>query len=93
LGSVFLVCWLVAIASGPQAYAAAQGFFGGIIGRLLLFLFSFSLFYHTLNGIRHLIWDANIGLRVDKVEATSKLVVGLSIVLTILVWIVAYAMH
>lgn len=91
VGSLLLVYWLIALASGPEAFATAQGLFGSILGRLILFGFTWALVYHTLAGIRHLVWDAGYGFDVAKAKTMAKTAVYGSIVLTILIWIVAYA--
>src|SRR5215470_13862202 len=61
VGTLLLVWWLVALAMGPQAFALAQGFIGSWLGKLLLLGWSFSLFFHLANGIRHLVWDTGQG--------------------------------
>lgn len=91
VGSLLLVYWLVALASGPEAFSRAQAIFGSIIGQIILFGFTWALMFHMLSGIRHLIWDAGIGFAMPTVERGAKLVVLGSIVLTVLVWILAYA--
>ncbi len=54
-GAILLVWWLVAAASGPDAYESVADFLGSWLGLLLLFGWSLSLFYHLCNGIRHLV--------------------------------------
>src|SRR5436190_23067696 len=54
VGTLLLVYWVVAAASGPAAYATAQACIGSWIGRLVLFGWSAALVYHLANGIRHL---------------------------------------
>lgn len=93
LGALYLVCWLLAIASGPDAYAAVSGFSASIIGRLLLLGWTFSLFYHLANGIRHLIWDAGLGLDLKTTYMSGWLVVAVSVALTVIAWVVAYAVR
>lgn len=91
VGSLLLVYWLIALASGPEAFATAQDLFGSILGQLILFGFSWALVYHTLAGIRHLVWDFGYGFDVAQAKTMAKMAVFGSIVLTILIWIVAYA--
>jgi succinate dehydrogenase / fumarate reductase cytochrome b subunit len=91
VGSLLLVYWLIALASGPEAFARAQAIFGSIIGQIILFGFTWALMFHTISGIRHLFWDAGVGFHVPTVERGAKLGLLGSIVLTALVWIVAYA--
>ncbi|RFA28358.1 succinate dehydrogenase, cytochrome b556 subunit [Alkalilimnicola ehrlichii] len=90
LGSVLLVYWLAAIASGPEAYATAQAIFGSIIGQIILFGFTFALYYHLCNGIRHLIWDAGYGLKIETVLRSARVVAIASVVLTVLTWLLVF---
>lgn len=93
IGLLLLAWWLIAAASGPDAFAAVQGFIGSWLGRLILFGFTWALFYHLLNGIRHLGWDLLFGLDLPTMTKTGWTVVVGSVVLTILTWIAAYAMR
>lgn len=83
------ITWLIALAMGPEAHAAMQAFLAGWIGQLLLFGSLFSLVYHLLNGIRHLMWDTGRGLEMEQVRATGITVVAISIVLSLAIWFVA----
>jgi succinate dehydrogenase / fumarate reductase, cytochrome b subunit len=86
-GTLLLAWWLLAAASGPEAFAWASWFFGSIIGRLILFGYTWALLHHMLGGIRHFVWDAGMGF--DKVSAT-RLAIGTaigSVTLTVLVWL------
>lgn len=86
LGTVPLVYWLLALASGPEAYAAAVERLSHPLLLLLLVAWSWSLFYHLLNGIRHLCWDAGWLLELKGAYASGWIVVALSLVLTAMVW-------
>jgi succinate dehydrogenase / fumarate reductase cytochrome b subunit len=90
-GTLLLVWWLIAAAAGPEAYDTAQGFIGSIIGRLLLLGWTFSLFYHLANGIRHLAWDTGRGFELATAYSTGWLVVIAAIVLTLASWVGGYA--
>jgi len=92
-GTLLLVYWLVAIAGGPDTYDAAQSVVGSIIGRTLLFGWSWALFYHLANGIRHLVWDAGKGFELRTVAISGWTVVILSFALTLAAWIAGYAMR
>jgi succinate dehydrogenase / fumarate reductase cytochrome b subunit len=93
VGTMFLVWWLFAAASGADAFATAQAFWFSWFGRLLLFGWTWSLFYHLSNGIRHLFWDAGYGYELKTTYASGWTVVVASFVLTIIVWIAAYAVR
>lgn len=91
VGTLLLTYWLVAAASGPEAYAHAQGLLSSKLGLLFLFLWTLALFYHLSNGIRHLVWDAGYGFEIATVDKTGKWVIIAAVVLTVLTWIIATA--
>jgi len=86
LGTFLLLYWLIALASGPQAYAQAQALIGSWLGLLILLGFSAALFFHLCNGIRHLMWDFGAGLSREEAYKSGVVVVVVTIVLTILAW-------
>ncbi|MDX5361530.1 MAG: succinate dehydrogenase, cytochrome b556 subunit [Alphaproteobacteria bacterium] len=88
VGLILLTWWLVAMATGAGAFDAVQWFLDSILGRIMLFGWTWALCYHFLNGIRHLVWDAGHGFEVETMERSAKMVIGGSVVLTLLVWIV-----
>jgi len=87
LGALALVGWLVSIVAGPAAYASLNGFFVSPLGALMLFGWTFCFFYHLANGIRHLAWDTGRGFEKQRARQTGWLVIGISLVLTLGVWI------
>lgn len=90
--SVLLVYWLMSLAAGPEAYARAQAFFGSWLGMLVMLGCTFSLFFHLCNGIRHLFWDIGIGFEIETVYRSGAAVVVVSMVLTVLAWIISLAL-
>ena len=87
-GVLLLAWWLIAAASGPNAYSRVQYFMGSLIGQLILFGYTWALIHHMLGGIRHLIWDTGRGLGPSEREwLTVATLVG-SIGLTILLWFI-----
>jgi succinate dehydrogenase / fumarate reductase cytochrome b subunit len=91
VGTLLLAWWLVAAAVGPGPFAVAQGFLASWIGQLLLLGWTYSLFFHLCNGIRHLFWDAGCGFELKTAYASGWIVVAASIVLTAMAWVWAYA--
>jgi succinate dehydrogenase / fumarate reductase cytochrome b subunit len=90
-GTILLVWWLIAAASGPDAFEAVQDFLGSWIGLLLLFGWTLSLFYHLCNGIRHLVWDTGHALDLGSTYLGGWIVVGGTAVLTLVSWIAGIA--
>lgn len=90
VGTLLLVYWVFAAATGPLAFEQAQSLISHWLGRLLLFGWSFALFYHLCNGIRHLVWDAGKGFELRAAYLSALLVVTASIALTGLAWLIGY---
>jgi succinate dehydrogenase / fumarate reductase cytochrome b subunit len=89
-GTLLLAWWLIAAASGPNAFANVQWFMGSFIGRLILFGYTWALIHHMLGGIRHLIWDVGYGFGARERELLVRLGLIGSIGLTIALWVVGY---
>ena len=89
LGLLLLVWWLVAAASGPSAFAQVQWFMSSWLGLLGLFGMTAAAWYHTLNGVRHLAWDAGYGYDIPSTYRSGRLVLVGTVVMTLLTWIIA----
>lgn len=90
-GTLLLAWWLIATASGPGAYANLQAFTSSWIGRIVVFGYTWALIHHMLSGIRHLVWDLGYGFGPNEREWLTRAALIGSITLTIVLWIVAYA--
>src|SRR5262245_6197545 len=86
IGILPLICWLMSVASGTEAFDQAQELAGSIIGRTLLFLWTGAFFYHLLNGIRHLAWDAGWGFELPTAYRSGYTVLIGTVILTIVAW-------
>jgi succinate dehydrogenase / fumarate reductase cytochrome b subunit len=91
LGSLVLVAWLVAAAAGPQAYAVTGAVLGSIPVQMLMFAWTFALFYHLCNGVRHLFWDAGYGFDLTVTRRTGLAALVAAAALTVAAWIIAFA--
>ena len=80
-GTLLLAWWLIAAASGPEAYATFSRAAAHPLGEIVLFGFVWSLAFHLLNGIRHLVWDVGYGFAVPTAKLTAALVYAGSLVL------------
>jgi len=89
-GMLLLAWWLIAAASGPNAYSYVEWFMGSLIGRIVLFGYTWALIHHTLGGIRHLIWDTGHGLEPAERELLTLATLVGSIVLTLVTWGIGY---
>jgi len=89
VGSILLVAWISSAVYSAEAFASMNHFLGGYIGQFVLFGWTFSLIYHSVSGVRHLIWDTGRLLEVKQIYSSSKIVLAIAIVLTLLAWILA----
>ena len=88
IGSVILVSWVVALSLGETAYSSYLMIINSWFGKLVLFGFTFGLFYHLSNGIRHLFWDAGYGYDLKVAYTSGTLVIISSLTLTIVTWFI-----
>jgi succinate dehydrogenase / fumarate reductase cytochrome b subunit len=93
VGSLLLVWWLTAIASGDQAYATFVDVFtrdnGGlnILGYIIAVGLTLSLFQHMMSGIRHLVLDTGAGYELKRNKMGALATMAASIALTIVFWL------
>lgn len=91
LAAVFLVWGLLAIAHGADSYSTYKAFMGSGPGLILFVAFTFSLSYHLLNGIRHLMWDAGHGMDIPSAYASGWASIIGAVVLTVGAVILAFS--
>jgi succinate dehydrogenase / fumarate reductase cytochrome b subunit len=90
VGLVVLAFWWMALASGPAAFSGAARVLGSPFGLLLLFGISFSFWFHMLNGVRHLFWDAGRGFeKIERLGSGWAAVVG-AVLLTAGLWVMIW---
>ena len=87
ISALLIVWWFLAAATSPEAYALADGFLTSWFGDLVMTFSVLGLWYHTLAGVRHLIWDNGIGLDIPTAEKMGWAVVIGSVVLTVITFI------
>ncbi len=88
VGFMLVIWWFIAASIGPGAFAIADGVVTGWFGKLVMFGSIWALWYHSLAGIRHLIWDSGRMLDIAQAERLGWAVIGGSVVLTVLTVII-----
>ncbi len=89
-GTVLVAWWLIAAASGEAYFDWVSWFFGTLVGRLILFGYTWALMHHMLGGLRHFMWDMGHGY---EKHFSTKLALAtpiVSVALTVLIWIAGY---
>ena len=92
-GTLLLAWYLCAAAADARAFATVSGFIGSIPGQLILLGFTWALFQHMLGGVRHFVWDAGYGMDHPGRETLAQATLIGGLVLTILVWVLAFAIR
>lgn len=88
LSALLIVWWFLAAASGPAYFAIVNGFLTSWFGDLVMFFSVLGLWYHTLAGIRHLIWDNAKMMDIPTAEKLGWACIGGSVLLTLITVIV-----
>ncbi len=84
VGMLLIVWWLLAAATSEAYFNTANAVLTSWFGDLVMFGSLWALWYHTLAGIRHLIWDYAVGLEIETAEKMGWAVIGGSVLLTLL---------
>ena len=85
LGSALLVVWwLLAAATGKAYFDLVDGLMTSMFGDVVMTLSVLGLWYHTLGGLRHLIWDTGRGLELEAADRMGWAMIVGAVALTIL---------
>lgn len=85
LGSALLVVWwLLAAATGKAYFDLVDGLMTSMLGDVVMTLSVLGLWYHTLGGLRHLIWDTGRGLELEAADRMGWAMIVGAVALTIL---------
>jgi succinate dehydrogenase / fumarate reductase, cytochrome b subunit len=90
IGLILLAYWWVALASGPAAFAGAVRTLGSPLGLLVMFGLSVSFWFHLLNGVRHLFWDAGRGFEKPARHVSGWAAIAGAVLLTAGLWILVW---
>ena len=82
LGAVVLAAWLIALASGPAAYADVQTVVGAGWFKVPLIGWTFCFFYHLVNGLRHLAWDLGYGFEKSSIQTSGWAAITVTVLAT-----------
>lgn len=88
VSAILIIWWFFAAATSEAYFNVVNGFLTSWFGDLILTFSVWGLWYHTLAGIRHLIWDNGYGLELETAETMGWVVIIASVLLTILTIVV-----
>ena len=84
VAALLIVWWFLAASTSSAYFDVANGVLTSWFGDLVLTLSVWALWYHTLGGLRHLIWDTGRGLEVETAEKMGIAMIAGSLILTVL---------
>lgn len=82
--AVLIAWWFLAAATSADHYATADAVLTSWFGDIVMSLSVLGLWYHTLAGIRHLIWDSGRGLDMPTAEKLGWACLIGSVALTVI---------
>jgi len=88
-GTLLLTWGLIALATGPGAYAVFASVLSSIVGKVVLLGFTWALCQHLMSGLRHLVMDTGAGLEIKTSRTLSYATFVGSFGLTAIIWGVA----
>ncbi|MDV3050637.1 MAG: succinate dehydrogenase, cytochrome b556 subunit [Planktomarina sp.] len=87
--TLLLVAWFLAAAIGPKTFNVMHFIISSWFGKILMILSLWALWYHSLGGIRHLVWDTGRGLELKTAEIMGWAMILGSFLLTIItLWLI-----
>ena len=87
LALIFILFWLLVLSFGENNYELFLISINSFFGKFILIGFTWSMSFHLLSGIRHLVWDLGYGFEIKTANISGVIVVIFSLVLTILFWL------
>ena len=87
VGAAALVWWLVAAASGPDAYADFAGWATSWAGIVVAVGLTWAFFQHLLSGLRHLVMDIGAGFEIERNKFWATMTLAGALLLTAALWL------
>tara|TARA_B100000029_G_scaffold436863_1_gene451698 strand:- start:143 stop:529 length:387 start_codon:yes stop_codon:yes gene_type:complete len=86
---ILIFFWLLVLSFGESNYELFLLLINNFVGKFVLIGFTWSVIFHVLSGIRHLVWDLGYGFEIKTANISGLIVIFLSLVLTIVFWLFA----
>ena len=89
LSLILIFFWLLVLSQGENGYEIFLIIMNSFFGKFILIGFTWSMCFHILSGIRHLIWDLGYGFEIKTANFSGIIVIIFSFILTIVFWLLA----
>ena len=87
LALILIFFWVLILSFGESNYELFLLMINSFIGKFILIGFTWSMSFHLLSGIRHLVWDLGYGFEIKTANISGIIVIISSLVLTIIFWL------
>ena len=85
-GLALLTAWLLAAASGPEAYAKFAALAASPAGLIVLVGLTLAFYQHLFSGLRHLVMDTGAGFELKVNRLFAVMTIAAAIFATALTW-------
>ena len=89
LALILIFFWLIVLSSGESNYELFLLIINSFFGKFILIGFTWSMTFHILSGIRHLVWDLGYGFEIKTSNISGIIVIIFSLATTITFWLFA----
>ena len=89
LALILIFFWLVVLSLGENNYELFLSIINSFFGKSILIGFTWSMSFHLLGGIRHLVWDLGYGFEIKTANISGIIVIITSLVVTVIFWLFA----
>ena len=87
LSLISIFFFLLILSFGENYYDIFLIFINTFLGKFILIGFTWSMCFHLLSGVRHLVWDMGYGFEIKTANISGVLVILSSLVATIIFWL------
>ena len=89
LALILIFFWLILLSFGESNYELFLLLINSFFGKFILIGFTWSMTFHLLSGVRHLVWDLGYGFEIKTANISGIIVIISSLALTIIFWLTA----
>ena len=75
LALILIFFWLIALSLGESNYESFLLIINSFFGKFILIGFTWSMCFHLLSGIRHLVWDLGYGYEIKTANISGIIVI------------------
>ena len=79
--------WLLIFSLGESSYQLFLLAINSFFGKFILIGFTWSMCFHLLSGIRHLVWDMGYGFEIKTANISGIIVIIISLAATVIFWL------